>query len=214
MLVKTGANDMARPYKACLKKVKGSIPPALFLDELVDWAKNASDVIFTPNAKAKSDIYSSVVGQLGPYTSTDHRKAVMLEVLRVLAGHESTWHWNKGVDKDKDEIPTPENEETGAFQVSWDGMGNDQSLKDFVKTTFGKTDTKTFITNMKTHHQFAIEYAARLLRVTVNANGPIKGNRIHGELSRDAVDEFLLFLLEPPLQVPYEIRRGTRCLLP
>jgi hypothetical protein len=212
MLVKTGANDMARPYKACLKKVKGSSPPPLFLDELVDWAKNAPEEIFISNAK--NDIYSNVLTELGPYASTVHRKAVMLEVLRVLAGIESTWNWNQGVDPDKKVPNTPKNEETGAFQVSWDGMNNNQSLKDFVKKTFGKTDTKTFITNMKTHHKFAIEYAARLFMVTTAANGPLGRPKFHHELSRDAVDEFMLFLLEPPLQVPYEIRRGTRCLLP
>lgn len=183
---------MARPYKACLKKVRGSSPPPSFLDELVDWASYAPDVIFI--STAKNDIYSNVLTDLGPYTSTLHRKAVMLEVLRVLAGHESTWHWNQGVDKDKDEIPTPENEETGAFQVSWDGMGNDASLKDFVKKTFGKTDTKTFITNMKTNHKFAIEYAARLFMVTITANGPLGRHKFHHELSRDAVDEFMGFI--------------------
>lgn len=180
---------MARTYKACLKKVRGSPPPVPFLDELVDWASYAPDVIF--NSTAKHDIYSNVLTELGPYTSAVHRKAVMLEVLEVLAGIESTWHWNQGVDTTKTEIPTPENEETGAFQVSWDGMGNDQSLKDFVKKTFGKTDTKTFITNTKTHHQFAIEYAARLFMVTIDANGPLGRPKFHHELSRDAVDEFM-----------------------
>jgi hypothetical protein len=74
---------MSRRYKACLMKVRGSSPPISLLDELVDWAKAAPDVIFTPNANF--DIYSSVRPQLGPYRGTLHRKAVMREVLRVLA---------------------------------------------------------------------------------------------------------------------------------
>jgi hypothetical protein len=183
---------MARQYKACLKKVKGSPTPPSFLDELVDWASYAPDVIFISNAK--NDIYSNVLTDLGPYTSTLHRKAVMLEVLRVLAGIESTWHWNQGVDTSKKKKNTPQNEETGAFQVSLDGIGNDASLKDFVKKTFGKTDTKTFITNMKTNHKFAIEYAARLFMVTTAANGPLGTPEFHSALSRDAVDEFMGFI--------------------
>ncbi len=86
---------MARQYKACLSSVRGSSPPVSFLDALVDWALRAPDDIFIPNKRF--DIYDSVMGYLGPYGFTVHRKAVMLEVLRVLAGHESTWNWNDGV---------------------------------------------------------------------------------------------------------------------
>ena len=197
---------MARPYKACLKKVRGSSPPVSFLDELVDWAKKAPDVIFMPNAKF--DIYSSVRTQLGPYSGTFHRKAVMLEVLRVLAGHESTWNWNQGVDRDKKELNTPQNEEAGAFQCSWDSMGNDISIKDFVQTTFGKTDEQTFITNSKTNHQFAIEYAARLLRVTVEHHGPIKHHHIHGNLQRARYRSLSIFFLRT--SATSRCRRETR----
>ena len=90
---------MARQYKTCLTKVLGSTPPVSFLDELVDWGSDAPDEIFRPNSNF--DIYSSVAAQLGPYESTVHRKAVMLVVLRVLAGHESTWNWNEGVHERK-----------------------------------------------------------------------------------------------------------------
>lgn len=183
---------MARTYKACLKKVDGSTPPVRFLDELVDWGAYAPDTLFT--STVNDDIYANVLPDLGPYTDALHRKAVMLEVLRVLAGIESGWRWNQGVDTDKTEIPTPENEETGAFQVSWDGMGNDASLKDFVKKTLGKTDTTTFITKMKSNHAFAIEYAVRLFMVTTAANGPFGKKKFHNQLSRDSVDEFMRFL--------------------
>lgn len=183
---------MSRQYWKCLKKVRGSSPPVSFLDELVDWALTAPDAIFLPNAN--NDIYSIVVGDLGPYEDTVHRKAIMLEVLRVLAGRESTWNWNQGRDTHKKVKNTPQNEETGAFQVSWDGMGNDKSLKDFVQSKFGKTDTTTFITKMKTDHKFAIEYAARLFRVTTAANGPLNTHEFHRSLSRDAVSEFKYYL--------------------
>jgi hypothetical protein len=179
---------MARRYSACLSKVSGSSPPVSFLDELVDWALLAPDELFTRSDA--DDIYSSVVAQLGPYVFTVHRKAVMLEVLRVLAGHESTWNWNQGVHTTKTARKTSHNEETGAFQVSADSMDLAKGLKDFVQATLGATDDATFIAGSKSNHTFAIEYAARLLRVTVAANGPIAGHRIHHELSRAAVTEF------------------------
>ena len=115
---------MARRYNACLSKVRGSSPPVSFLDELVDWALGAADEIFTPNAA--DDIYSSVVAQLGPFVFTVHRKAVMLEVLRVLAEHESTWNWNQGMHATKTARKTSHDEETGAFQVSEDSMDLDK----------------------------------------------------------------------------------------
>jgi hypothetical protein len=179
---------MARQYNACLSKVLGSSPPVSFLDELVDWALTAPDMVFMPNATF--DIYSSVATQLGPYGFPVHRKAVMLEVLRVLPGHESMWNWNQGVDAGKKVPNTSQNEETGAFQVSADSMGWDKGLKDFVQATIGATDDATFIIRMKSNHKFAIEYAARLLRVNIAWNGPISGRRIHSELKRTAVTEF------------------------
>jgi hypothetical protein len=60
------------------------VPPDAFLDELVAWGGTAPDDIFVPNAI--HDVYSSVVGVLGPWRDLNHRRAVMLEVLRVLAG--------------------------------------------------------------------------------------------------------------------------------
>ncbi len=179
---------MARRYSACLAKVSGSSPPVSFLDALVDWALQAPDDIFAPNAA--DDVYSSVVTQLGPFVFTVHRKAVMLEVLRVLAGHESTWNWNQGVDRDKKGIKTSHTEEAGAFQCSADSMAWDQSLKDFVQTTLGATDDATFIAGSKSDHKFAIDYVARLLRITVEDSGPIVSHAIHHDLKRTAVAEF------------------------
>ena len=179
---------MARQYNACLSKVLGSSPPVSFLDELVDWAITAPDILFAANTKF--DIYSSVAPQLGPYGLPVHRKAVMLEVLRVLPGHESMWNWNQGVDAGKKVKKTSHNEETGVFQVSADSMEWDKSLKDFVQATVGATDDATFIARMKSNHRFAIEYAVRLLRINIAWNGPISGRRIHSELKRTAVTEF------------------------
>ena len=183
---------MLRQYRSCLAKVHGSSPPVSFLDELVDWGLTAPDVIFTPNANY--DIYSSVAAQLGPFPFTVHRKAVMLEVLRVLAGRETQWDWNHGVDRGKKEKKTSSTEEAGAFQCSANSMNLDKSLKDYVQATLGSTDDNTFITRSKSNHKFAIEYTARLLRVTIRHHGPILHHHIHPELRRDAVSEFRGYL--------------------
>ena len=137
---------MPRAYGACLARVSGSKPPVTFLDALVDWALLAPDELFLPNAVF--DVYSAVVRQLGPYGIGAHRKAVILEVLRCLAGLETMWDWNHGVDGGKPGAKTSHNEEAGAFQVSADSMGNGQSLKDYAQQTLGATDDATFISGM------------------------------------------------------------------
>ena len=47
---------------------------------------------------------------------------------------------------------------------------------------------------MKQNHQLAMEYIARLLRRTVNHNGPVKHQHIHLWLRKDAVAEFQVLL--------------------
>src|SRR5271167_431470 len=88
------------------------VPPNDFLDELVAWGKQAPDEIFAPNTQ--SDVYSSVFNTLGPWQGIPHRRAVMLEVLRVLAGFESSWNWNEGVDTTNVTSNTPNTMEAGA----------------------------------------------------------------------------------------------------
>lgn len=184
---------MPRTYSACLARVHGSKPPTTFLDELVDWALLASDDLFLPNAGF--DVYSAVVRQLGPYGIGAHRKAVMLEVLRCLAGLESMWNWNQGVHASKPQAKTSHNEEAGAFQVSADSMGKGQSLKDYAQATLGATDDATFVSGMKSNHTFAIEYTVRLLRITVNHWGPFVNSRsIYAALNRASVKEFRDYL--------------------
>ncbi|MFL6757534.1 MAG: hypothetical protein ACJ8EG_08170 [Sphingomicrobium sp.] len=76
-------------------KNRGKAPDA-FLDELIAWGKDAPEEIFAPNQV--HDVYSSVRSTLGPWRDNQHRRAVMLEVMRVLAGFESSWKWNAGRD--------------------------------------------------------------------------------------------------------------------
>lgn len=186
---------MSRTFVACKSKVfnRGK-PPDAFLNEIIDWASNAPDEIFQPNNTF--DIYSSVVADLGPWKNLTHRKAAMLEVLRVLGGFESSWDWNADVDPTNPTSITACTKEAGIFQCSGNSMSFDTSLKDLVMKTTGTTDCNTFRTETKSNHEFAIEYCARLLRFTVKHHGPVKRKEINPWLRRDAVAEFEGFL--PP----------------
>ncbi|HEY3705481.1 MAG TPA: hypothetical protein VGL22_10500 [Terracidiphilus sp.] len=164
------------------------VPPDSFLDELVAWGGSADDEIFAPNPNA--DVYGSVVGVLGPWRDLAHRRAAMLEVMRVLAGFESSWHWNEGRDTTNPTSVTPDTIETGAFQVSANSMGFGQDLKDLVMAQAGTLDGNDFQQAMKDNHPLAMEYIARLLRHTVNHNGPVKRHEIDAWLRKDAVTEF------------------------
>ena len=164
------------------------IPPDNFLDQLVAWGRTAPDDIFAPNSQM--DIYSNVFGVLGPWEDLRHRRAVMLEVMRVLAGFESSWDWEAGVDVTNPTSTTPDTIEAGAWQVSANSMGFGEELKDLVLTKVGSMNGNDFQRAMKQNHQLAMEYIARLLRRTVNHNGPVKRHEIDPWLRKDAVMEF------------------------
>ncbi|WP_330544351.1 hypothetical protein V0242_10735 [Aeromonas hydrophila] len=184
---------MTRVFIACNQKVHNrGKPPQTFLNELVDWALEAPVEIFEKNNRF--DIYSSVIQQLGPWNSLSHRKAVMLEVLRVLGGFESSWEWPAGVDTTNPKSNTLCTEEAGIFQCSGNSMSFSPTLKALLLTTGTDGSCKSFIDETKSNHRFAIEYCARLLRYTIKHHGPIKGGHIHPWLRRDAVEEFEAFL--------------------
>jgi hypothetical protein len=164
------------------------VPPDDFLDQLVEWGKQAPDEIFSKNNL--SDIYSSVKNTLGPWRDLHHRRAVMLEVMRVLAGFESSWNWNEGRDITNPTSVMPDTIEAGAWQVSADSMNFGQELKDLVLKAVGTTDGNTFQKLMKEDHKLAMEYVARLLRRTVKHHGPVLRHEIDPWLRKDAVDEF------------------------
>jgi hypothetical protein len=188
--------NMSRHFVACKEKVlnRGK-PPDSFLNELIDWAKQAPDDIFTKNQN--HDVYTNVAADLGPFSDLLHRKAVMLEVLRVLGGFESSWDFREGVDVTNPTSNTPCTEEAGIFQISGNAMEFHSSLKDLLRrTTGGHTDCETFKTTTKENHRFAFEFCARLLRFTVNHHGPVKRKEINPFLRRDAVSEFRSFLTE------------------
>jgi hypothetical protein len=188
---------------------RGSLSQS-FLYEMVAWANGTDLALFDENSN--KDIYSRVIGELGPFTDIKHRTAVMLEVMRVLALFESGGNWLEGVDTSKSVGNNSDNEEAGAWQVSWDSRKLDHTLQDWLNAG-GVMDGKTFQHAMKYEHVNAMNFIAMLLRIDMSsydriANGPIrKGierqktwpNRrqlwdehqsIYPWLSRDAVAEF------------------------
>jgi hypothetical protein len=70
-------------------------------------------------------------------------------------------------------------------------------LKNLVRDKVGSLDGNDFQKAMKRDHPLAMEYIARLLRRTVNANGPVKRHEIDPWLRRDAVQEFQTLLDAP-----------------
>lgn len=173
------------------------VPPTSFLTELVLWIASADLTIFEPNDDPE-DVYNRLAPILGPWSSLDHRRAAMAELLRCLAGFESSWKWTEGVDRTN---PTSmrliTGQETGIFQVSYDSLnldmvGSDRTadLHDCVIEHCGNLEVQNFIDTMKTNHEFALEYAARLLRNSYFWDGPIKRHEIDRVLSRAAVSEF------------------------
>ncbi len=184
---------------------RGTAPNA-FLTEMVKWAKSASDDIFSPNQV--SDIYNKVQPELGPYPNLIYRKAVMLEVMRVLAGFESSWDWKEGVDTSRLGNDTQENAEAGAWQVSYNARHSAEELR-ILLTSKEIVNGIKFQQKMKFDHLLAMEFVARLMRHNTKHNGPLyKDNErlairsslrntehsIYPWLNRASVKEFVEFL--------------------
>lgn len=182
------------------------VAPDSFLNELIDWGRSAPEAIFAPNAR--SDIYSKVRPELGPWTSAQHRRAAMLEVMRVLAGFESSWDWKEGVDTSRLSSDTPQNSEAGAWQVSYDSRRFGDDLRGMLSDK-GITSGIRFQQVTKFDHPFAMEYVARLMRWTTKHNGPLyKGDEraairsslrgsehsIYDWINRESTEEILGFL--------------------
>ncbi|HXM26983.1 MAG TPA: peptidoglycan-binding domain-containing protein [Chthoniobacterales bacterium] len=183
--------------KTLVKVLNRGIPSPEFLQELVAWGKTASNEIFVDKQTEEKDVYASVKPKLGPYGDLIHRKACMLEVMRVLAGFESSWKWNTGRDTTNPDENSPDTISAGPFQVSANSLGFGQDLKDLVAPhgiRNAKRDGDAFQALMKTNHTVAFNYISRLLRHTIRHNGPVKRSEINKWLSRDAVAEFQGFL--------------------
>lgn len=182
--------------------------PIEFLAELVAWGKSATDEIFVVNSNPQ-DIYSYIAPDLGPWPDLIHRKAAMLEALRVLAGMESSWNWMEGVDTTNPTSNTPETMEAGVWQVSANSrvFGSDlEALYKSITTPDAsifkpsesaysdESRAKLFQWEMKNNHIAAMAWIARLLRHTVRANGPVLRREINPWLSRESQAEFVSLL--------------------
>ena len=182
------------------------IAPDSFLDELITWARGESDEVFAPNA-VPVDIYTVIRSSLASVAGRDgaggityawdsflQRKAALCEVMRVHAGLESSWNWNEGVDRtNATSMRNITGQETGIFQVSFDSLelGNG-ALKPFARQRAIDTAAQ-FIPAMKADHELALEYYARLVRVSIRWAGPILRHThdcIYPWLSRPAVAAF------------------------
>ena len=209
--------------KTLVKVFNRGIPPLGFLQELVAWGKMAPDEIFVDQPGNEKDVYASVITELGPFEDITHRRACMLEVMRVLAGFESSWKWNTGRDTTNPAEDTPDTISAGPFQVSANSLAFGQDLKDLVAPhgiRNAKRDGDAFQALMKANHPLAMEYVARLMRHTTRHNGPLfkdrskftgqlreKEQSIYPWLSREAVAEFQAFLR--PRQAIRPKRRRT-----
>ena len=176
--------------KAFFQRVHNrGIPPEDFIADLIAFGKKATDDLFAPNDRF--DIYDIIKPALGPWESIKHRKAAMLEALRVLAGFESSWKWNEGADVTNPAENSVETWSAGPFQISANSMNLDKSLKTFTQKAIWTTDPGKFRIAMMDDHPFAIEYTARLLRINTNHNGPVKRKEIVPWLRKEAVSAFM-----------------------
>lgn len=184
--------------------------PVEFLQELVAWGKTAPGEIFEPN-KVPLEAYTVLRPHLGTPDGRDrsgapvfvwdsllHRRAAMLELMRVHAGLESSWNWNEGVDRsNRTSMANVTGQETGIFQVSYDSTHLDSTegkdiMAGFLKLK-GVDGPDEFIPRMKADHAFALEYYARLVRVSIRWAGPLLRpvkDSVYPSLSRDSMREF------------------------
>lgn len=176
------------------KVLNRGTPPDSFLSELVTWGRSAPEEIFAVNANP-ADIYAHIRPVLGPWADVQHRRAAMLEVMRVHAGFESSWNWNEGVDTtNATSMSNLSGQETGAWQVSEDSLRlASGALLPFAQAN-GIDTPEAFIPAMKSNHPLAMEYVARLYRVNVKWAGPIARGEIDEWLRPTAVAEFLTLL--------------------
>ncbi|MEY2500571.1 MAG: hypothetical protein QOI07_905 [Verrucomicrobiota bacterium] len=198
-------------FKATRARVHNrGYPPESFLEELIEWGRKAPDEIFASNA-VPVDIYTVIKSSLATPHGHDgagtpsftwdtilQRRAAMMEAMRVHAGMESSWNWNEGVDTtNRTSMANITGQETGVFQISFDSLwlGNNAMLP-FAKAHNIDTPEK-FIPAMKHDHKLALEFYARLARVSIRWAGPLLRHgtdSVYPWLSRAAVAEFMEFL--------------------
>lgn len=204
-------SQMSQPYGACLSHVYNrGRPPISFLEETVAWAKKAPDEIFAPNT-TPVEIFTIIKSSLATVTGHDssgtpiyawdslvHRKAALLETMRVHAGMESSWNWPEGVDvTNTASVRNITGQEAGVFQVSFDSTYLAHGAMKAFAESHGIAHPANFIAKMKSDHALACEYYARLVRFSIAWAGPLLrhgDDSIYPWLRRAAVTEFQALL--------------------
>ncbi len=177
--------------EAIKSKVKNrGIAPDSFLAELVDWGREESEEVFAPNPNP-SDIYALMRPILGPWENLLHRRAALMEDMRVHAGFESSWNQHEGVDiTNQTSMTHIEGQETGIFQVSFDSTHiAGGAMKPFC-VEHGIATVGSFIPAMKNDLRLSFSYYARLVRINIKWAGPLVRHEIDPWLSREAVKQF------------------------
>lgn len=175
--------------------------PDEFLSTIMASMLALPDAVFAPKPSippdTSHDVYSLIVPVLGPWSSVQHRRAAMCEVLRVVPAFESDFNWNEGADTTAG-AETPEETETGAFQVSANSMAFDPSLAQCVLSAMGGVTPQLFIAGMKENHTLACQYVARLFRFNTRWSGPSNRGWTTKAVRRDAVNQFQSLLAVQP----------------
>ncbi len=163
-------------------------PPDSFLTELVEWGREESEEVFAPNPNP-ADVYAYMRPILGPWGNLLHRRAALLEEIRVHAGLESSWNFGEGKDPGN-HSPDPKTWEAGVLQVSFDSTEIDHGAMLPFAVEYGIGTVGSFRDQMKSNHPLALEYYARLARINVRWAGPLLRHEVDPWLSRAAVSQF------------------------
>jgi hypothetical protein len=186
------------PIDACLvRNSKRGTPKKDVVEEIIEYVSEMPDSDFSVNAKY--DIYSHMAPKFSEYTKgIKKRRALMAAVLTNLAGWESTWDWNEGIDTTNiSSTKSKCSEEAGLLQTSGDAMNFDKSLvrlfESSCKAYTKGTKCDRFIACSKdpgANHRFTVIFTAMLLRHTTNHHGPIKRKSdVYSSLSIKCVEQ-------------------------
>ena len=177
---------------ACLQKVSNrGVPPLSVVQDIIAEVKATPDSVFAVNENA--DIYSLVKPELGPYPSIKNRKAVMADVLIVLAGFESSWDYTEGRDLSASNTGAC-TMEAGMFQTSGNANAFSPTLGVFQKAKCGNNTCDGFRACAKApgsafKKEFTIGHTIRLLRFTTKHHGPLVRKEVNKWLSKSCVSQ-------------------------
>lgn len=189
-------------YNATLKEIPGhGRPPTQFLDQVVAWGRGCRTEVVAINTQP-DDVFGWLhqvfpwQGQPPEKLWLQSRVASLMELMRVHAAWESDWNWHEGVDvTNMRSEANAAAREAGIFEVSFDSTAlKNSAMLPFAKAN-GLTSPELFQTAMKSNPRLALEYYARLVRVSYRWAGPLLDPaKVRAQLSVPAYFEFLAFI--------------------